>query len=187
VLRRVAVSACVMSGSSVRAGLASRSSNRLGALLVVGLVVGCGVSKRQGEDQVAGNAGTGGSAGAPSGAGGKASSAGGAPATGGAPPLAENPFPCENPTPIFDGTSGFVECDNGYRYRESVGTCTIERRTEDVSAGLTDPECHYDADCADDPLAYCSSGYCYTGGFLHLRVPDRGGRVRLQRRMPAAQ
>jgi hypothetical protein len=128
----------------------------------VGVVLGCGASKRRSEDQVAGSggtSGTGGSAGAPSGAGGKAANVGGA----GAPPLVDNPFPCENPTPIFDGTSGFVECDNGYRYRESVGTCTVERRTEDVSAGLPDPECRYDADCADDPLGYCTTGTCYTG------------------------
>jgi hypothetical protein len=140
---------------------ASSSWLLVAAFVVAQALGGCGVSKRHGDEQASG---MGGSAGARSGAGGIASSASaGAPTAGGAPPAVDNPFPCENPARIVDSSTGFVECSNGYRYREKVGHCPILRRPEPVEGGPPDRECSYDADCADDPQGYCRTGYCDHG------------------------
>jgi hypothetical protein len=77
---------------------------------------------------------------------------------------AANNFPCESPK---EYSAGYEQCDNGSLHRREIKECPskLPRPSDAKIVPPVEGQCTSDADCADMPHGYCSSGGQLPGTF----------------------
>jgi hypothetical protein len=156
---------------------------RVVAGCLVLLMVACGAASS--EDGGSGSGGSSSSGGGSTSSGGSSSSSGGSGGgstssggagislstggsgvvlgTGGEATRPHVPMSCENPKENPYG-GGFLICDRNLVHRPSTTECQSPLPRPEPAEPLVGDECVYDADCSEEPNAYCLYGLCVYGG-----------------------